>query len=72
MTHRQIAETMVELKAEGKVSYFGVSNFNPSQIDLLQSRLPFPLVTNQIELSVLHLDPLYDGTLDQCQVTPKL
>ena len=46
---------------------FGVSNFLPWQFDLLQARLDFPLATNQIELSVLALDPLHDGTLDQAQ-----
>jgi len=49
------------------VKHFGVSNFTTHQFSLLQSRLDFPLVTNQIQFSVLHLAPLYDGTLDQCQ-----
>lgn len=61
----EIAEAFTQLKAHGKVRHFGVSNFTPAQFDLLASR--FPLVTNQVELSVLHLDPLHDGTLDQCQ-----
>jgi predicted oxidoreductase len=35
----------------------------------LDSRLSeFDLVTNQIEYSVLHPDPMYDGTLDWCQM----
>lgn len=68
MNADEVAEAMLELKEEGKVRYFGVSNFSPSQVDLLQSRLPFPLVANQIEAHVLRLDPLHDGTLDQCQV----
>lgn len=63
----EVAEAMNQLKQEGKVRYFGVSNFTPSQFDLLQSRLEFPLITNQIEMSVLHVDPLFDGSLDQCQ-----
>jgi predicted oxidoreductase len=54
------------LRQSGKVLHFGVSNFAPSQFDLLASRLDFPLVTNQIEVSVLHLDLLHDGTVDQC------
>jgi len=61
------AAAFTELKAAGKVEHFGVSNFNQSQFDLLASRLDFPLVTNQIELSVLRLDPFTDGTLDQLQ-----
>ena len=43
----QVSEAFKELLASGKVKYFGVSNFTPSQFELLQSRLPFPLVTNQ-------------------------
>ena len=51
----------------GKVRAVGVSNFSPSQFDLLASRLSFPLVTNQIEMSVLHTAPLFDGSLDHAQ-----
>ncbi|MGD8515391.1 MAG: aldo/keto reductase [Anaerolineae bacterium] len=62
----QIAEAFGALRQAGKVLHFGVSNFNRSQFALLASRLDFPLVTNQIELSVLHMDALHDGTVDQC------
>jgi predicted oxidoreductase len=51
----------------GKVRAVGVSNFSPSQFDLLASRLPFPLVTNQIEVSVVHTHSLFDGSLDHAQ-----
>jgi predicted oxidoreductase len=37
------------------------------QFETLQSRLDQPLVTNQIEFSLLRMDPMFDGTLDQCQ-----
>lgn len=47
--------------------FVGVSNFTPSQFDLLASRLSIPLVTNQIEISVLKLTPFLDGSLDHCQ-----
>lgn len=63
----EVAEAFVELKQSGKVLYFGVSNFTTWQFDLLASRLDFPLVTNQIELSVLKMDSLHDGTADLCQ-----
>lgn len=62
----EVAEAFVTLRQSGKVLHFGVSNFTPSQFDLLASRLDFPLVTNQIELSVLSLELLHDGTVDQC------
>ena len=62
----EVVGAFAELQQAGKVRYFGVSNFTPSQFDLLASRLDFPLVTNQIELSVMHMAPLHDGTVDQC------
>jgi len=63
----EMASAFCALLASGKVRHFGVSNFGPSQLELLASRLDFPLVTNQIEISVLKLDTMLDGTLDQCQ-----
>jgi predicted oxidoreductase len=65
MNAAELADTFEGLRREGKVLHFGVSNFTPSQLELLHARTP--LVTNQVELSPLHLDPLHDGTLDQCQ-----
>jgi predicted oxidoreductase len=67
MNAEDTADAFKQLHAEGKVKYFGVSNFLPQHVELLQSRIPFKLVNNQIEMSVMHLNPLYDGTLDQCQ-----
>ncbi|MDJ0684274.1 MAG: aldo/keto reductase [Alphaproteobacteria bacterium] len=63
----ETAGALSAVRAAGKVGHIGVSNFTPSQMALLQSRLDSPLVTNQIELSALHLDPLHDGTLDYLQ-----
>ncbi|HEX2621792.1 MAG TPA: aldo/keto reductase [Phototrophicaceae bacterium] len=67
MNADDVAAALIELKKSGKVLYFGVSNFLPFHFDLLQSRLDFPLVTNQIEFSVTHTEPFYDGSLDQAQ-----
>ena len=61
----EVAEAFRSLEQAGKVRHFGVSNFTSAQFDLLAARVT--LVTNQVELSPLHLDPLHDGTLDQCQ-----
>ncbi|MCA9730857.1 aldo/keto reductase family oxidoreductase [candidate division KSB1 bacterium] len=62
-----VAEAFMHLRQEGKVLHFGVSNFTPWQFNLLQSRLDFPLVTNQVEISPLEFEVMHDGTLDQCQ-----
>ncbi|MEW7866482.1 aldo/keto reductase [Aeromonas diversa] len=63
----EVAEAFVRLNEAGKIRHAGVSNFTPSQFALLQSRLPFPLVTNQAEISPLNQSATLDGTLDQCQ-----
>ncbi len=62
----EVADAFETLKKDGKVLYFGVSNFTSSQFELLQSRLKFPLVTNQIEISLLNLAPFTDGQIDHC------
>ena len=67
MNADEVAKAFNKLRFDGKVLSFGVSNFSPSQYSLLQSRLDFPLVTNQVELNPLRFGCLGDGTLDQCQ-----
>jgi len=62
-----VAEAFLELHQSGKVLHFGVSNFTPAQFALLQSRLPFTLATNQVEISPIQQNVILDGTLDQCQ-----
>ena len=66
MDAAEVAEILEALVSEGKTRAVGVSNYTPSQFAMLQSKLPIPLMANQIELSVSHTAPLYDGTLDDC------
>lgn len=58
-----------QLVQSGKVKAVGVSNYTPSQLSALQAALgaDVPLVTNQVEFSPFHLNPVFDGTFDQCQ-----
>ncbi len=65
MDPHEIAEAFDQLRSSGKVLHFGVSNFTPAQFELLHSFTP--LVNNQIEASIMHLNPFEDGTLLQCQ-----
>ena len=65
MDIHEIAETFDQLKTEGKVLHFGVSNFETWQFDMLNDLIP--LCTNQVEASILHLNAFHDGTLGQCQ-----
>jgi predicted oxidoreductase len=60
----EVAEAFEELQGAGKVREFGISNFKPSQLSLLHDYLP--LASHQIQISLLHLAPFTDGTLDQC------
>lgn len=64
MNPHEIAEAFHKLRKEGKVLHFGVSNFTPSQFEMLND--VFPLFTNQVEISLLHRETFLDGTLDQC------
>jgi predicted oxidoreductase len=64
MNPEEVSEAFGLLKQNGKVLHFGVSNFSPTQFEMLQNHLPFPLVTNQIEVSLSKLDCLFDGTID--------
>ncbi len=67
MNADETAEAFIDLKQSGKVLHFGVSNFLPHQYSLLQSRLDFPLVTNQIEVSVLNTEHFDNGNIDFLQ-----
>lgn len=55
------------LMRDGKIRAAGVSNYTPSQYDLLDSLMEQPLATNQIEFHLLHMAPMHDGTLHQCE-----
>lgn len=69
----EVVEAFATLKKQGKVLHFGVSNFTSSQFEMLQAFLSFPLVTNQIELSLFNNNSFFDGTTDTLmkhQVSP--
>jgi len=67
LTHpADVAATLTTLRDEGKIREVGVSNHTPAQVTALQTHLDFPIATNQPEYSAARLDPLRDGTFDQC------
>jgi len=69
----EIARAFTLLHAQGKVRFFGVSNFTPSLLSAVQAACPMPLVVNQVEIHLGRLAPFEDGTLDQClalEMTP--
>ncbi len=61
-----IAAAFAQLRDQGKVRAFGVSNFRPSYLSMVRAACPMPLVVNQVEIHLARLDCLEDGTLDQC------
>ena len=68
-----VAAVLTELRDAGKIREVGISNHTPAQIAALQAYLDFPIVANQPEFSANRLDPMRDGTLDQCMqlgITP--
>lgn len=52
MEPEEIAEAFDHLHTSGKVNYFGVSNLNPMQIELLQKYVKQPLFINQLQFSM--------------------
>jgi hypothetical protein len=64
MNPNEIAETVDGLKQSGKILHFGVSNFTPAQVQLINHHIPVEY--HQFEFSVRHTQPFTDGTLDLC------
>lgn len=63
MDHYETGRALDDLVASGKVGAVGVSNFRPHDWTLLQSAMEQPLVTNQIEMSLLAHDAFTNGDL---------
>ncbi len=59
------AEVLDQLMAQGLIRAVGVSNYYPHQTLALQKYLNAPIVSNQISLSLLRLDPIYEGAAGQ-------
>lgn len=73
MDPAEVAGAFSQLQQQGKVRAFGVSNFRPHQLSLLQRACPFPLIVHQVEISLSRPDCFDDGVLDQClaeKITP--
>lgn len=62
MEPEEVAEAFDILYNSGKVRYFGVSNQNPMQIELLQKYLNKKLIINQLQLSIAHT-PIIDSSI---------
>ena len=60
-----IADTLNRLIKSGKIKSFGVSNFTANQMDMFKGKVE--ILYNQINLSLTHLDHMFDGTLEYMQ-----
>lgn len=63
----EVAGTFRILEETGMVRHFGVSNFRPGQLSMLQRFCAQPLLVNQVEINIDNMQVFSDGTLDQCQ-----
>ena len=62
----EIAEAVNQLKKQGKIQEFGVSNFTPLQTDLIKSKVEVSV--NQIEVSLTQFSAMLDGSLDHMRL----
>ena len=66
MVADEIAEAVDQLQKEGKILDFGVSNFTPSQTELIRQKTAIHY--NQIQFSATHYEAMLDGSLDYMQL----
>lgn len=57
----EVARVFDDLHSSGKVRYFGVSNHNVFQMELLRKHIDQPLVINQVELNLIHNNLINEG-----------
>ncbi|MEV7253143.1 aldo/keto reductase [Streptomyces cyaneofuscatus] len=60
---QDVADALTSLHRQRLVRRFGVSNMSAAQVSLLQAHLEFPLVANQLEMSLHRRDWLETGVL---------
>ena len=60
-----ISDAVKRLIKSGKIKSFGVSNFTANQMNMFNGKLDISY--NQINLSLTHLDNMFDGTLEYMQ-----
>lgn len=65
MNSEEIAEAVEKLKTDGKILDFGLSNFTPSQTDLIRSKTEVSY--NQVQFSATDFEAMLNGSLDHMQ-----
>jgi predicted oxidoreductase len=59
----EISEAIATLQKQGKIKHFGVSNFTPTQVELISKNIKVSV--NQIEFSLTSHTAMHNGSLDQ-------
>ena len=72
MEPEEIAEAFDKLQDSGKVKYFGVSNFNPMQIELLSKYVKQKLIINQLQLSITNTGMIDSGLNVNMKIDPSI
>ncbi len=63
----EVAKAVDTLISEGKIKTFGVSNFTPSQTDLISNQSEISV--NQIEFSLTSFEAMHNGSLDHMMIS---
>lgn len=61
MEPEEVADAFDTLQEAGKVKHFGVSNHNSSQIELLKTAVKQPIITNQLQFSIMESGMVTSG-----------
>jgi predicted oxidoreductase len=70
MHPEEVAAALGKLMESGKVRSFGVSNFTPSQMALIEKEIP--VSGNQVEFSLTAHSVMFDGTLDDVIINDRM
>lgn len=68
----EVAEAFTILQDSGKVKYFGVSNQNPMQIELLKKFVKQPIIFNQLQLSITNTGMIDAGINVNMEIDPSI
>ena len=72
MEPEEVAEAFTILHSSGKVRYFGVSNQNPMQIELLSKYLNHKIIINQLQLSITNTGMINSGINVNMKIDPSI
>ena len=72
MEPEEVAEAFDILFNSGKVKYFGVSNQNPMQIELLNKYLNQKIIINQLQLSITNTGMIDSGINVNMKIDPSI